>query len=267
MKNILWGTSLLLWLFTSLVQATPLRLATTTSTDNSGLIEELLPHFEAKTGHAVHVIAVGTGQALRLGQDGNVDVVLVHAPKAELQFVREGYGVNRRRVMYNDFVFIGPKDDPAGLRGLHDAVQALRHIAETQSLFISRGDNSGTHKKELSLWKKLSQKPDPAWYREAGQGMGWTLQMAGELEAYTLTDRGTWLVFRKRLPLELLVAGDARLHNPYGIIAVNPARHPHVDYQGAMALISWITSDEATRLIQNFQLEEQSLFIPIDSTD
>ena len=267
MKKILWGSGLLFWLFTLPVQAAPLRLATTTSTDNSGLIRELLPHFEAKTGHQVHVIAVGTGQALRLGRDGNVDVVLVHAPKAELQFVESGYGINRRRVMYNDFVMVGPKHDPAGIRGLRDAVQALQRIATTQSLFLSRGDDSGTHKKERSLWEKLSQKPDPAWYREAGQGMGWTLQMAGELEAYTLTDRGTWLVFRKRLPLELLVEGDARLHNPYGIIAVNPARNPHVDYQGAMALISWITSDEGTRLIQNFQLEGQPLFIPIDSTD
>jgi len=267
MKNLLWGVGLLLWLFTSMVQATPLRLATTTSTDNSGLIATLLPHFEAKTGHTVHVIAVGTGQALRLGRDGNVDVVLVHAPKAELAFVEAGHGVNRRPVMYNDFVFVGPKHDPAKLRGGRDATKALRRIAAAQSLFLSRGDDSGTHKKERSLWSLLEQQPDPAWYREAGQGMGRTLQIAGELDAYTLTDRGTWLVLRKRLPLELLVEGDPRLHNPYGIIAVNPERHPHVDHQGALALIAWITSDEGKRLIREFTLEGRPLFIPIEPTD
>jgi tungstate transport system substrate-binding protein len=267
MKKICWGTGLLMWLFTSFVQAAPLRLATTTSTDNSGLMRELLPYFEAKTGYKVHVIAVGTGQALRLGRDGNVDVVLVHAPKAELQFVEAGYGINRRQVMSNDFVFVGPKHDPAGLRRLRDSVQALQRIAATQSLFISRGDDSGTHKKERSLWEKLSQKSDPAWYREAGQGMGRTLQIAGELDAYTLTDRGTWLVFRKRLPLELLVEGDPRLHNPYGIIAVNPKRHPHVNHQGALALIDWITSDEGKHLIREFKLEGRHLFVPIETTD
>lgn len=244
------------------VQAEPIRLATTTSTENSGLLQELLPNFEKKTGNQVHVLSVGTGHALRMGQDGNVDVVLVHAPKAEMRFLAAGYGINRRSVMLNDFVFVGPEKDPAAIRGERDAVRALQKIARGKHLFVSRGDDSGTHKKELYLWNKAEWKPERKWYREAGQGMGRVLQMANELNAYTISDRGTWLMLRSKLLLKLLVEGDPELSNPYSIIAVNPARYPGINYLGAMSLIAWLTSVEGQKLIGNFRLAGQSLFLP-----
>ena len=239
-----------------------IRLATTTSTDNSGLLEVLLPPFEQRSGLKVHVIAVGTGKALRLAREGDVDLVLVHARKAEDALVADGFGVNRRDLMYNDFVIVGPRDDPAGIRGSRDAAAALARIAAAAALFLSRGDDSGTHKREKQLWGPADSGPRGEWYREAGQGMGKVLQISGELGAYTLTDRGTWLALRKRLPLEILVQGDERLFNPYGIIAVNPARYPEVNYLGAMRLIAWMTSPEGQALIGNFHLEGQTLFIP-----
>jgi tungstate transport system substrate-binding protein len=239
-----------------------IRLATTTSTENSGLLDYLLPEFKRKSGVSVHVIAVGTGKALRMGRDGDVDLVLVHARAAEERFVNNGYGVNRRDVMYNDFVIVGPTADPAAIRESGTAVEALRRIANGGHLFVSRGDDSGTHKKERRLWEAADIVPAGTWYREAGQGMGKVLQISGELDAYTLTDRGTWLAMKDKLALKLLFQGDEPLHNPYGIITVNPNRHPHADIVGAKALVDWITSPEAQRLINDYRVNGQRLFIP-----
>ncbi|HHI77209.1 MAG TPA: hypothetical protein ENJ94_08555 [Gammaproteobacteria bacterium] len=239
-----------------------LRLATTTSTENSGLLAYLLPAFERASGYQVHVIAVGTGKALRMGRDGDVDVVLVHAPAAEQAFVAEGAGILRRAVMHNDFVIVGPRGDRAGIRGLRDAVTALQRIARRRAPFVSRGDDSGTHKKELALWRAAGIRPSGYWYREAGQGTGRVLQMANELDAYTLADRGTWLAFRDRSDLRVLVEGDPRLFNPYHIIAVNPERHPGVDFAGAKALIDWITGPEGQRRIAAYRLRGEVLFHP-----
>ncbi|HBL54646.1 MAG TPA: tungsten ABC transporter substrate-binding protein [Candidatus Lambdaproteobacteria bacterium] len=261
MKKILIG--FLLYIFSAgILIAEPIRLATTTSTENSGLLKVIIPLFEKQTGNVVHVLSVGTGHALRLGQDGNVDVVLVHAPKAELRFVEAGYGVNRRSVMVNDFVIVGPENDPAEISVENDSVRSIQKIARGKHIFVSRGDDSGTHKKELSLWEKAKLKPEISWYREVGQGMGRVLQMANELNAYTISDRGTWLVMRSKLSLKLLTAGDTELQNPYSIIAVNPARYPRINYLGAMSLIAWLTSVEGQNQIRKFRLEGQPLFIP-----
>lgn len=239
-----------------------LRMATTTSTENSGLLEDILPRFEKSTGYKVHVIAVGTGKALRMGKDGDVDVVLVHAPPAEKKFVAAGYGVNRRHVMYNDFVIVGPANDPAGIRGMKNAAGALASIARHKAVFVSRGDDSGTNKKEIILWKDAGIKPHGKWYREAGQGMGKVLQMTSELQAYTLTDRGTWLFMKDKLPLKVLVQGDPKLFNPYGVIAVNPGRYPDINYKGAMDFITWITSRDGQSLIGKYRVHNRQLFVP-----
>lgn len=238
------------------------RLATTTSTENSGLLKVLLPAFEHAHPYQVHVLAVGTGKALRMGRDGDVDVMLVHARNAEDEFVNAGFGVNRRDVMYNDFVIVGPKDDPAAIGGQSDAAAALARIAERRALFVSRGDDSGTHKKERALWQATGLTPAGAWYRQAGQGMGKVLQMAGELGAYALTDRGTWLAYQAKSPLGLLVAGDGRLKNPYGIIAVNPDRYPDINFTGALALIEWITARQGQALIRDFRIHGEPAFFP-----
>ncbi|MED5242052.1 MAG: substrate-binding domain-containing protein [SAR324 cluster bacterium] len=245
------------------ILAEPVRLATTTSTDNSGLIRELLPYFEKETGNELLVISAGTGQALRMGQDGNVDVLLVHEPEAEELFIKAGYGVNRRAVMYNDFIFVGPKSDPAGIKGESDAINTLNKIFIGKHVFISRGDDSGTHKKELVLWEKAGLKPHKSWYLEAGLGMGRVLQIADELNAYTIVDRGTWLAFKSKLSLKLLAEGDKRLHNQYSIIAVNPARYSGINYLGAMSLIAWITSIGGQEKIGNFRINDQILFTPV----
>jgi tungstate transport system substrate-binding protein len=238
------------------------RLATTTSTDNSGLLAVLLPPFETQYNLKVDVIAVGTGKALKLGENGDVDLVLVHAREAEDEFVQNGFGVNRRDVMYNDFVIVGPAADPAKVAEVSLAAKALSRIAASKAEFISRGDDSGTHKKEMDLWRSEGIEPDGAWYVEAGQGMGAVLQMADEKQAYTLTDRGTWLAYMADLDLTVLIEGDAILFNPYGIIAVNPALHPHVKYMEAMQVIAWLTSPEGQKLIGDFKINGQSLFIP-----
>lgn len=242
-----------------------LRLATTTSTDNSGLLKALLPSFEQAFGYKVQVIAVGTGKALRMGQDGDVDLMLVHAPSAEEKFMASDYGVHRRYVMYNDFFIVGPKNDPAGIHNTKDATAALAKIAKTSSIFVSRGDDSGTNKKEKELWKEVGINPQGNWYRAAGQAMGKVLLMADELQGYTLIDRGTWLAMQKMVDLKILVQGDNRLFNPYHIMAVNPARYPDVNYTGAMALISWITSVDGQRLIALFRVGGQELFVPTAS--
>lgn len=239
-----------------------IRLATTTSTENSGLLGYLLPYFQRESGIRTHVIAVGTGKALRMGRDGDVDLILVHAKPAEMAFVEAGYGLQRHRVMYNDFVLVGPERDSASIQQATDAADALVRIATQQQRFVSRGDDSGTHKKELSLWKSANIEPAGSWYMEAGQGMGKVLQMAGELDAYTLTDRGTWLAYQEHSPLSIRFEGDARLHNPYGIIAVNPERYPDINHKGANALIKWITSKTAQQLIGDYRISGTRLFIP-----
>ena len=240
-----------------------LRLATTTSTENSGLLNTLLPEFQRDTGYTVHVVAVGTGKALRMGRDGDADVVLVHARAAEDQFVAAGYGINRRDVMYNDFVLVGPPSDPANVNEASDVSESLRRISKSQHLFVSRGDDSGTHKRELMLWKRAGLKPAGSWYREAGQGMGKVLQIASELDAYALTDGGTWLAYQGKLHLSLLFQDDPPLHNPYGIIAVNPKRYPDTNAAGASSLIDWITSPKAQRMINEFEVDGERLFIPL----
>jgi tungstate transport system substrate-binding protein len=243
-----------------------LRLATTTSTANSGLTEYLLPIFTEDTSIEVHTIAVGTGKALRLGREGDVDILLVHAKAAEQEFVDKGYGVERADVMYNDFVIVGPDSDPARIRNSSSVAEAFNRIFEKKQVFVSRGDDSGTHKRELALWQIAGRLPDQAWYREVGQGMGKTLQIANEFDAYTITDRGTWLAYRGKLELRLLFENDAPLHNPYGIIAVNPELHADVNYVGASQLIKWITSSKAQRLIAEFEIEGEQLFVPSAGT-
>ncbi len=240
---------------------TTIRLATATSTENSGLLQRLLPPFEKRTGYRVHVIAAGTGKALQLARDGNVDVILVHAYEDELKFVTDGYGVNRRDVMYNDFIIVGPPDDPAGIQGLQDAAEALRRIAASRSNFLSRGDDSGTHKKERALWRAAGVMPSGGWYREAGQGQGRTLQMATELQAYVFTDRGTWIAHRRAMPI--LVEGDTRLYNRYGVIAVNPARYADVNYIGAMRLIGWLTGVSGQSIVRDYRIAGEPLFFPL----
>jgi len=237
-------------------------MATTTSTDNSGLLEVILPPFEKMCGVTVDVIAVGTGKAIKLGESGNVDVILVHAPQAEKRFIAQGYGINRRDVMHNDFIIVGPASDPAQIKGEKSVTKAFRRIAQTSSMFISRGDDSGTHKKEKEIWKKAGIIPQGTWYLEAGQGMGTVLQMAHEKIAYTFSDRGTYLAYRSKIGLVIISEGDPILYNPYGVIAVNPARHPHVNYVKAMALIGWLTSPECQRMIAQFKKGGEILFHP-----
>lgn len=239
------------------------RLATTTSTASSGLLDAILPRFETKCDCKVHVIAVGTGKALKLGEDGNVDAVLVHARPSEDAFVAAGHGIDRRDVMYNDFVLIGPNNDPAKIRGEKDVLVAMKKIADAKWKFVSRGDNSGTDQMERGYWKDLGIQPaGQRWYSSAGQGMGEVLMMSGEMRAYALTDRGTYISFRDKIGLPVLMQGDARMFNPYGIIAVNPKKYPKTNYQGATELIDWITSPEGQKLIGDFKVGGETLFIP-----
>jgi len=239
------------------------KMATTTSTDNSGLLGVLLPPFEREYGIRVHVIAVGTGKALKLGENGDVDVVFVHARPAEDKFVADGFGVNRRDVMYNDFVIVGPASDPAKIRGSAAAAAALTAIATTKATFVSRGDDSGTHKKEKALWQAAGLKASGKWYMEVGQGMGATLLIASEKGAYCLADRGTFIAYRGKTDLKVLCQGDKRLYNPYGIMAVNPARWPHVKYVEAISLIGWVTSPGGQAIIGGFKKSGELLFNPL----
>jgi tungstate transport system substrate-binding protein len=237
-------------------------MATTTSTDNSGLLAVLLPAFKARHRIEVRVIAVGTGKAIKHGENGDVDVILVHARAAEEEFVAGGFGVNRRDVMHNDFVILGPAADPAGLKGSKDVAEAFRKLAAARQDFVSRGDDSGTHRKEKALWKDAGVEPSGSWYLSAGQGMGACLTMASEKAAYVMTDRGTYLAYRDKVKLEVLVEGGERLFNPYGVIAVNPDRHPHVEHEAAMTFIDWLTSAEAQKLIAGFKRGGEQLFYP-----
>lgn len=239
-----------------------LKLSTTTSTDNSGLLAYLLPAFEAKYQTKVHVIAVGTGKALELAKNGDVDVTLVHARPAEDKFVAEGHGVNRRDVMYNDFIIVGPESDPAGIRGSKDVLAAMKKIVAAKAKFISRGDNSGTDQMERAYWKEAGVHPEGAAYVSAGLGMGEVLTMAAELKAYTLTDRATYVAYKAKTGLAIAVEGDRKMFNPYGVIAVNPQRHPKTNYRGAMQFIDWITSPEGQQRIAAFRVEGQQLFFP-----
>lgn len=237
-----------------------LRLATTTSTENSGLLAALLPPFEKNRDCKVDVIAVGTGKAIKLAEAGDVDVVMVHARKKEDAFVAAGFGVNRKDVMYNDFVLIGPVNDPADVKVSSDVAEAMQRIAATGATFVSRGDQSGTHSKEIALWQEAAINPKGDWYLEAGRGMGEVIIMAGERLGYTLTDRGTWLAFSDKSELQILSAGDARLFNPYGVIAVNPARHPHVAHKLANQFIDYLVSPQAQDIIVSFSINNEKLF-------
>lgn len=238
------------------------RIATTTSTDNSGLLEYLLPEAGKDTGFEFQTIAVGTGKALQIGRAGDVDVVMVHARDAELAFVEEGYGVDRTEFMYNDFVIVGPSEGDGGadLSGVSSVADAFAKIREGGNLFVSRGDDSGTHQKEMQIWAMTGHPPNVERYREVGQGMGKTLQIAGELGAYTLTDRGTWLFARERSLLEIGYEGDPSLFNQYSVMAVNPARHGTGNYVGARALIDWLSGDKGQRMIDEYRINGQKLF-------
>lgn len=245
-------------------------LATTTSTQDSGLLDVLIPLFEAETGYTVQTVAVGTGQALKMGEDGNADVLLVHAPTSEVEFMQSGFGKDRALVMHNDFILVGPAADPAGIKG-KSVIEALKAISEKGVTFVSRGDDSGTHKAELALWKKAGIEPHgQAWYLESGQGMGATLTIASEKNAYTLTDRGTFLANQANLQLEALVEGDNALLNVYHVITVNPEKWAKVNYDGAIAFLKFLTEPSTQEVIGKFGVEKygQPLFFPdADKTD
>ena len=240
-------------------------VSSTTSTQDSGLFGHILPLFKARTGIDVRVVSQGTGQALDTGKRGDADVVLVHARAQELAFVQEGFGVARKPVMYNDFVLVGPKSDPAGIAGTKDIAEAFKAIAGKQAVFISRGDRSGTHSAELALWRTagidIANAKGP-WYREIGQGMGAALNMAAASNAYVLTDRGTWLSFRNRADLGISVEGDRRLFNQYGVMLVNPAKHPHVKVADGQAFIDWLTGPEGQKAIADYKIGGEQLFFP-----
>jgi tungstate transport system substrate-binding protein len=239
-----------------------LRLSTTTSTENSGLLGYLLPSFEQKYGIKVNVISVGTGKALELGKNGDVDVTLVHARQLEDKFVAEGWGIDRRDVMYNDFIVVGPASDPAHVKGERDVIGAFKKVASSNVKFISRGDNSGTDVMEKSYWQTAGAKPAGTNYVSAGLGMGEVLNMASEMKAYTLTDRATYGAYKAKTGLAILVEGDKRMFNPYGIIAVNPEKHKGINYKGAKQLIEWITSPEGQAKIAAFKPAGEQLFFP-----
>ena len=237
----------------------------TTSTQNSGLFDFILPQFKKQSGITVNVVAVGTGQALKNGRNGDGDVLLVHAKSAEHKFVEEGYGVKRFDVMYNDFVIVGPAGDPATLAGEQDIIVVLKKLASVKAAFVSRGDDSGTNKKELELWKlagiNVSQSSG-TWYRETGSGMGATLNIAAGMDAYTLTDRATWIGFKNKSNLKILSAGDKRLFNQYGVILINPKKHKHVKEAQGQKFISWLTSIKGQAAIASYKLEGEQLFFP-----
>jgi tungstate transport system substrate-binding protein len=248
--------------FAATAQERPITVASTTSTEQSGLFGHILPAFTARTGIPVRVVALGTGQALDVGRRGDADVVLVHDRAAEDAFVAEGFATRRHDVMYNDFVVVGPKSDPARAAG-RDVAEALRRIAAARAPLISRGDRSGTHAAELRFWREAGVDPAKSeWYKEIGQGMGPALNVASALNAYLLTDRGTWLSFRNRGALTVLVEGDRRLFNPYGVMLVNPARHPHVKAAEGRRFIEWLLSREGQDAIATFRVEGEPLFFP-----
>lgn len=237
-------------------------LASTTSTDASGLFDHIIPLFRAATGIDVRVVAVGTGQAFAIGRNGDADVLLVHDTTGERSFVREGFGTERRDVMYNDFVLVGPAGDPAGIRSAEAAVDAFARIARVQAPFVSRGDDSGTHRAELRIWKEAGLPPSGGWYRELGSGMGATLNTAAGMDAYALADRATWISFSNRQNLEILFEGDRALFNQYGSVLVNPERHPHIRHDLARRWHNWLLSGQGQAAIGSYALNGQQLFFP-----
>jgi len=242
--------------------ADSIRLATTTSTYNSGLLDYLLGHYTKVSETEVQVISVGTGKALRMGENGDVDLVMTHAPDAEGRFITAGFGIEPHRVMYNDFVLVGPKEDAAQVSQAHTVTEGLSLIMASNQRFISRGDDSGTHKKELQLWQSLGALPAFKGYLESGRGMGHSLQMASEMGAYTMTDRGTWLALKDKLELLLVLEGDPRLLNPYQIILVNPDRHPHVNINSSRKFSQWLISSNGQDIIGKFRINGEVLFVP-----
>jgi tungstate transport system substrate-binding protein len=240
-------------------------VASTTSTENSGLLGFILPRFQQATGIEVRVVAVGTGQAIKNAERGDADVLLVHHRASEEQFVAQGFGVERHDVMYNDYVLLGPQTDPAGIKGMQDAVDALARIAAMQAPFVSRGDDSGTHKLELSLWEAAGidvKKASGSWYREAGSGMGATLNTASGLGGYTVSDRATWISFKNKGRLAIAAEGDPRLFNQYGVILVNPDKHRHVNARNGQAFIDWLISEQGQQAIAEFRVDGEQLFFP-----
>jgi tungstate transport system substrate-binding protein len=237
-----------------------LRLATTTSTEQSGLLSVLLPAFEKRSGYVVDVVAVGTGAALKLGEKGDADVLLVHARAQEDAFMAAGYGDERKDVFYNDFVLLGPKNDPAAAAGAGSAAPALSRIAAKAVPFVSRGDNSGTHVKEKEVWKAAGLVPSGSWYKEAGQGMSQTIMMADQLGGYTLSDRATWLAMKDKSSLAVLGEGDPVLFNPYGVISVSASRYPGIDKEGAKALVDWMAGPEAKAIVASFRIGGEPCF-------
>ncbi len=240
-------------------------VASTTSTQNSGLFDHILPKFTEETGVNVRVVAVGTGQAIRLARAGDADVLFVHHRPSEDKFVAEGFGVERFDVMYNDFVVVGPKEDPAGVAGMKDVAEALAKVAASKAVFVSRGDDSGTHKKEMGLWRDAgvdAAEASGSWYRESGSGMGATLNTAAAMSGYALTDRGTWLSFKNRGNLEVLVEGDERLFNPYGVIRVNEKKHPQVKTELGQKFVDWLVSPTGQAAIAEFKVNGEQLFKP-----
>ncbi|MBY4703647.1 MULTISPECIES: substrate-binding domain-containing protein [Ralstonia] len=268
LQTLRWSAITCLTLtFAGAAYAGDLRMATTTSTENSGLLKVLLPKFEAATGIHVQVIAVGTGKAVKLGESGDVDVVLVHARQLEDAFVASGGGIDRRDVMYNDFILVGPTADPAGIRGQRNVIQSMETIAsageKAGAKFISRGDNSGTDVMEKAYWKTANIEPKgKPWYVSAGLGMGEVLNMAAQMNAYTLSDRATYGAYRAKTGLDIVLAGDPRMFNPYGIIAVNPKKYPSTNYTDATKLIEWITSPAGQQAIADFKVNGEQVFFP-----
>lgn len=261
LKSVLLTAAILLFSINAYAEDR-LKLSTTTSTDNSGLLAVLHPAFEKKYGVKVDVIAVGTGKALKIGANGDVDVVFVHAPAAELKYVESGDFVDRKAVMHNDFVIVGAQSDRANLASANSAIDALQRIADSKADFISRGDDSGTHKKENSLWQQAKINPEGSWYIQAGQGMGAVLKIADEKQAYALTDRGTQIAYADKMSLKVVYDGDEALFNPYHVMAVNPEKHRYVNYPLASKYIAFVTSTEGQKIIADFKKSGQQLFYP-----
>ena len=234
----------------------------TTSLDNSGLLSVIEKEFEKKFKIDVRFVAVGTGQAFLNAKNGDCDILIVHSEKDEINFIKEGYGLDRYKIMYNDFIIIGPTQDPVGLRSAHNIFEVMQKLASSKALFISRGDNSGTHKKELSLWKLAEVKisNNDKWYLENGLGMGITINMASEMDAYTITDRGTWLSFNNKHHLDILFEKDKHLYNPYGAVILNPKKFPYVEYENSLIFINWLLSNEGKSIINGFKLYDHQLF-------
>lgn len=270
-RNLRLTTLMLGALLVAGINALPVQAAdsiivqSTTSTQNSGLLDYLLPMFKEQTGITVNVVAVGTGQALQNARNGDGDVLLVHAKPSEEKFIADGFGVKRFDVMYNDFVIVGPANDPAGIAGMTDVVAALKKIAEAEVLFASRGDNSGTHKKEMRLWTAADIDPAAAsggWYRETGSGMGATLNAAVGMGAYTMSDRATWIAFANKAEFKVVTEHDDRLFNQYGVILVNPEKHAHVKAEAGQIFIDWLTGTKGQVAIASFKVGDQQLFFP-----